>query len=137
MTSRGSSVSWIISGEVRYYGPFGCLLSTKTLWMIMATIYLITRILLPSLAPWKIWKRDCGGKKRDIKMIMDLVVSHTSDEHAWFIEGQGRIQTVQRDYYIWRDQPNDLVSTFNGSAWEFDPASQQYCCTSLVRSNRT
>ena len=78
------------------------------------------------------------GQKRDIKIIMDLVVNHTSDEHAWFIEAKENPNSPERDYYIWRDQPNDLLSTFSGSAWEFDPASQQYIiCTSLVRSNRT
>ena len=78
------------------------------------------------------------GQKRGIKMIMDLVVNHTSDEHAWFIEAKENPNNPERDYYIWRDQPNDLLSNFSGSAWEFDPASQQYIiCTSLVRSNRT
>ncbi len=78
------------------------------------------------------------GQKRDIKIIMDLVVNHTSDEHAWFIEAKENPNSPERDYYIWRDQPNDLLSNFSGSAWEFDPASQQYIiCTSLVRSNRT
>ena len=66
------------------------------------------------------------GQKRGIKMIMDLVVNHTSDEHAWFIEAKENPNSPERDYYIWRDQPNDLLSTFSGSAWEFDPASQQY-----------
>ena len=66
------------------------------------------------------------GQKRHIKIIMDLVVNHTSDEHAWFIEAKENPNSPERDYYIWRDQPNDLLSTFSGSAWEFDPASQQY-----------
>ena len=66
------------------------------------------------------------GQKRDIKIIMDLVVNHTSDEHAWFIEAKENPNSPERDYYIWRDQPNDLLSNFSGSAWEFDPASQQY-----------
>lgn len=66
------------------------------------------------------------GQKRGIKIIMDLVVNHTSDEHAWFIEAKENPNSPERDYYIWRDQPNDLLSNFSGSAWEFDPASQQY-----------
>ena len=66
------------------------------------------------------------GQKRDIKIIMDLVVNHTSDEHAWFIEAKENPNSPERDYYIWRDQPNDLLSNFSGSAWELDPASQQY-----------
>lgn len=66
------------------------------------------------------------AKKRGIKIIMDLVVNHTSDEHAWFIEARDNPSSPKRDYYIWRDQPNNLTSTFSGSAWEYDEASQQY-----------
>ena len=66
------------------------------------------------------------AKKRDIRIIMDLVVNHTSDEHAWFIEARDNPQSPERDYYIWRDKPNDLTSTFSGSAWEYDEKSGQY-----------
>ncbi|OQO69555.1 glucohydrolase [Enterococcus villorum] len=71
------------------------------------------------------------AKKRDIKIIMDLVVNHTSDEHAWFIEARKSKTNPYRDYYIWRDpvagkEPNQLRSIFSGSAWEFDPESGQY-----------
>ncbi|MGT2845042.1 glycoside hydrolase family 13 protein [Streptococcus hongkongensis] len=72
---------------------------------------------------------DCliaEANKRDIKIIMDLVVNHTSDEHAWFIEARENLTSPKRDYYIWRDQPNDLTSIFSGSAWELDPTSGQY-----------
>lgn len=66
-----------------------------------------------------------------IKMIMDLVVNHTSDEHKWFIEARKSRDNEYRDYYIWRDPvdggaPNGLTSTFSGSAWELDEASGQY-----------
>ncbi|EOH93517.1 hypothetical protein EVI01_20350 [Enterococcus villorum] len=68
------------------------------------------------------------AKKRDIKIIMDLVVNHTSDEHAWFVEARKNKNNPYRDYYIWRDpvagkEPNQLRSIFSGSAWEFDPES--------------
>lgn len=66
------------------------------------------------------------AKKRDIKIIMDLVVNHTSDEHAWFIEARENPESPERDYYIWRDEPNELVSIFSGSAWEYDETSGQY-----------
>ena len=66
------------------------------------------------------------GEKRDIRIIMDLVVNHTSDEHAWFIEARDNPQSPERDYYIWRDKSNDLTSTFSGSAWEYDEKSGQY-----------
>lgn len=69
--------------------------------------------------------------KCDIKIIMDLVVNHTSDEHKWFIESRKGKDNPYRDYYIWRDPvnngvPNSLRSTFSGSAWEYDSESGQY-----------
>ncbi|WP_161979689.1 glycoside hydrolase family 13 protein [Streptococcus sp. S784/96/1] len=64
--------------------------------------------------------------QRGIKIIMDLVVNHTSDEHAWFVEAKNNPHSEKRDFYIWRNEPNELVSTFSGSAWEFDETSQQY-----------
>ena len=69
--------------------------------------------------------------KRSIKIVMDLVVNHTSDEHQWFIEAKKGKDNEYRDYYIWRDPvdgdvPNGLRSTFSGSAWEYDEASGQY-----------
>jgi len=69
--------------------------------------------------------------KRKIKIVMDLVVNHTSDEHAWFVEAKKGKDNPYRDYYVWADPvngeaPNDLRSAFSGSAWEFDDASGQY-----------
>ncbi|WNZ88600.1 glycoside hydrolase family 13 protein [Streptococcus iniae] len=72
---------------------------------------------------------DClldEANKRGIKIIMDLVVNHTSDEHAWFIEARENPQSPERDFYIWRDEPNNLTSIFSGSAWELDAQSGQY-----------
>ncbi|OJG95502.1 glucan 1,6-alpha-glucosidase [Enterococcus thailandicus] len=71
------------------------------------------------------------GRKKNIRIIMDLVVNHTSDEHAWFVEARKSPENPYRDYYIWRDPvagqvPNELRSTFSGSAWELDEASGQY-----------
>ena len=66
------------------------------------------------------------AKKRDIQIVMDLVVNHTSDEHAWFIEARENPESPERDFYIWRDKPNELVSIFGGSAWEYDETSGQY-----------
>lgn len=69
--------------------------------------------------------------KRGIKIVMDLVVNHTSDEHEWFQEALKGKDNPYRDYYVWRDPvnggpPNDLESTFSGSAWEYDEVSGQY-----------
>ncbi len=71
------------------------------------------------------------GKKRGIKILMDLVVNHTSDEHKWFIEAKKSKDNPYRNFYIWRDpvkgdEPNDLKSAFSGSAWQYDEASGQY-----------
>ncbi len=69
--------------------------------------------------------------KRDIKIIMDLVVNHTSDEHIWFKEARKSKENKYRDFYIWRDAvngsvPNDLKSNFGGSAWTLDTETNQY-----------
>ena len=71
------------------------------------------------------------GNKRGIKIVMDLVVNHTSDEHKWFIEARKSKDNEYRDYYVWRDgfndkEPNDLESMFSGSAWELDKQTNQY-----------
>ena len=71
------------------------------------------------------------AKNRNIKIVMDLVVNHTSDEHKWFIEAKKSKDNEYRDYYIWRDpvngkEPNDLESCFSGSAWQYDEESGQY-----------
>ncbi|MFC4557600.1 alpha-glucosidase [Virgibacillus kekensis] len=63
---------------------------------------------------------------RGMKLIMDLVVNHTSDEHSWFIESRKSKDNPYRDYYIWRDKPNNWESAFSGSAWEYDENSEQY-----------
>lgn len=71
------------------------------------------------------------SSERGIKIIMDLVVNHTSDQHSWFIEAKKSKDNPYRDYYIWRDpvngqEPNELKSNFGGSAWEFDKNTNQY-----------
>ena len=66
------------------------------------------------------------ANQRDIKIIMDLVVNHTSDEHSWFIEAKNNPTSPKRDFYIWRKEPNSLKSNFSGSAWQFDEKSGEY-----------
>jgi len=63
---------------------------------------------------------------RGIKLLMDLVVNHTSDEHPWFVESRSSRGNPKRDWYWWRDRPNNWLSAFSGSAWEFDETSEQY-----------
>lgn len=72
------------------------------------------------------------AKKRDIRILMDLVVNHTSDEHPWFIESKSSLDNPKRDWYIWKDpkndgsEPNNWESFFTPKAWQFDKQSQQY-----------
>ena len=65
------------------------------------------------------------AKARGIRIIMDLVVNHTSDEHAWFVEARENPGSQYRDFYIWRDEPNELESIFCGAAWEYYSAYGQ------------
>lgn len=72
-----------------------------------------------------------AAHERGIKIMMDLVVNHTSDEHAWFVESRKSKENPYRDYYIWREgkngeAPNNWGSCFGGSAWEYDQATDMY-----------
>ena len=69
---------------------------------------------------------------REMKLIMDLVVNHTSDEHEWFVQAKSSKDNPYRDYYIWRDPkedgsvPNNWASNFGGSAWEYNEETKDY-----------
>lgn len=73
-----------------------------------------------------------GVHQRGMKLILDLVVNHTSDEHPWFIESKSSKDNPKRDWYIWKDpkadgsEPNNWESIFNGSTWEYDKTTGQY-----------
>lgn len=91
------------------------------------------RAILPefgTMADWEELLRQTHA--RGMRMIMDLVVNHTSDEHPWFIESRKGKDNPYRDYYIWRPgksdgtPPNNWGSYFSGSAWELDKASGEY-----------
>jgi oligo-1,6-glucosidase len=86
-------------------------------------------------------KMLAGIKQRHMRLIIDLVVNHTSDEHHWFVESRKSKDNPYRDYYFWRDgksgpvgpdgkptalPPNNDPSFFSGSAWQFDPTTNQY-----------
>ncbi|ACQ52115.1 alpha-glucosidase [Clostridium botulinum] len=69
--------------------------------------------------------------EKGMKLIIDLVINHTSDEHKWFIESRSSKDNPKRDFYIWRDgkdgkEPNNWESIFKGSAWEYDYNTEQY-----------
>jgi alpha-glucosidase len=70
--------------------------------------------------------------RHNLKLILDLVPNHTSDRHPWFIESKASRNSSKRDWYLWRDPaadggpPNNWLSEFGGSGWEFDPNTNQY-----------
>ncbi len=77
-----------------------------------------------------------GVRARGMRLIVDLVVNHTSDEHAWFVESRKSKGNAYRDYYLWRPgkigpngellPPNNFNSAFSGSAWTLDPLTNEY-----------
>lgn len=77
-----------------------------------------------SMNDYKVFLNE--AHKRNIKVIMDLVVNHTSTESKWFQEAKKSKDNPYRDYYIWKDTPNNWESFFGGSAWELDSITNQY-----------
>ena len=82
-----------------------------------------------TMEDWEQLCRQCH--QRGIKVIMDLVVNHSSDEHPWFLQSKSSRDNDKSDYYIWRDpkngkEPNNWASVFGGSAWEYVPQRGQY-----------
>lgn len=77
---------------------------------------------------------------RGLKIILDLVPNHTSDQHPWFVESRSSKANPKRDWYIWRDgrgegaPPNNWLSEFGGSSWEFDERTGQYYYHAFLRS---
>lgn len=72
-----------------------------------------------------------GAHARGIRIILDLVLNHTSDQHQWFIDSRSSRDHPKRDWYIWRDgrdggPPNNWHAAFSDSAWEYDAATGQY-----------
>lgn len=82
-----------------------------------------------TMADWE--ELLAGLHDRGMKLIMDLVVNHSSDEHAWFVESRKSKDNPYRDYYIWRPgkdgkEPNDWGSFFSGPAWKYDEQTDEY-----------
>ncbi len=75
---------------------------------------------------------ESEGQKHGVRLILDLVVNHTSDQHKWFIDSRSSLTSKYRDWYIWRDgkgpnqPPNNWVALFGGSAWQYDGKTKQY-----------
>ncbi|WP_341209809.1 alpha-amylase family glycosyl hydrolase [uncultured Sphingomonas sp.] len=76
---------------------------------------------------------------RGLKLLLDFVPNHSSDQHPWFVESRASRDSAKRDWYIWRDPapdggpPNNWISDFGGSAWEYDPPSGQYYLHAFLR----
>ena len=64
--------------------------------------------------------------RRGLRLILDFVPNHTSNQHPWFVESRSSRDNPKRGWYIWRDQPNNWQSHFGGSAWELDETTGQY-----------
>ncbi len=93
------------------------------------------RNIMPEFGTMEDWKEMIDEMhKRGIRLVMDLVVNHTSDEHAWFQESRKSKDNPYRDYYIWRKgrgkdgkkPPNNWTSRFQGSAWEYDETTGEW-----------
>ena len=70
--------------------------------------------------------RLVAQRARGLKVVLDFVPNHTSDQHPWFRESGASRDNPKRDWYLWRDAPNNWLSNFGGSAWQFDEATGQY-----------
>lgn len=64
--------------------------------------------------------------QRGLKLVMDLVINHTSDEHEWFISAAASKSSPYHDYYLWRDKPNNWTGFFGAKAWSYNPATNEY-----------
>ena len=70
---------------------------------------------------------------RGLKVILDFVPNHSSDQHPWFIESRSSRENAKRDWYLWRDQPTNWMSNFGGSGWEWDAGTKQYYYHSFLK----
>ena len=87
----------------------------------------------PMYGTMKDFDRMAGeAKKKNIRIILDFVMNHTSDQHKWFIDSKSSKTAAHRDWYVWRNgrgphqPPNNWESTFGHSAWQYDPSTRQY-----------
>jgi len=71
--------------------------------------------------------------RRDLRVILDFVPNHSSDQHPWFVESRSSRENPKRDWYLWRDEPNNWMSNFGGSGWEWDERTNQYYYHSFLK----
>ena len=97
-----------------------------------ATTLLTTKISTPQWARWSDFRELLHeAHRRDLRIILDLVINHTSDQHSWFREARSSRDNPMRDFYIWRPardggEPNNWKSLVKGSVWEWDEATGEY-----------
>ncbi|MGC2619926.1 MAG: alpha-amylase family glycosyl hydrolase [Acidobacteriaceae bacterium] len=70
---------------------------------------------------------------RGLRLILDFVPNHTSDQHPWFLQSRSSRENPKRDWYLWRDEPNNWTSNFGGSGWELDEKTGQYYYHSFLK----
>ena len=121
--------------------PSGFLPCTPRRRLISGTTSPTTKPSIRSTAPlptWTVLLRE--AKKRNIRVVLDMVLNHTSDKHQWFIDAASSRTNPKHDWYVWNDgkpgdgpgahegrvPPNNWVSLFGGSAWEWVPAVHQF-----------
>jgi alpha-glucosidase len=71
--------------------------------------------------------------RRNLKLILDFVPNHSSDQHPWFLESRSSRENAKRDWYLWRDEPNNWKSNFGGPGWEWDELTKQYYYHSFLK----
>lgn len=71
--------------------------------------------------------------RRGLKVILDFVPNHSSDQHPWFLESRSSLENPKRHWYLWREQPNNWLSNFGGSGWEYDGKTGQYYYHSFLK----
>ena len=71
--------------------------------------------------------------RRGLKVILDFVPNHTSDQHPWFLQSRSSRENPKRDWYLWRDEPNNWLSNFGGSGWIWDETTGQYYYHSFLK----
>ena len=113
--------------------PVALARSIRRRWPTSATTYPTTPTSIRCSAPSQQFDELAARmRQRGLKLILDYVPNHTSDQHPWFQESRASRASAKRDWYLWRDPapdggpPNNWLSNFGGSAWEWDAATGQY-----------
>ncbi len=134
---RGGWTTWWGLGWMRC----GFRRFTRRRWRISAMTWRITPAwtrCLGRMADFDALLAGCHA--RGLKLILDFVPNHTSDQHPWFVASRSSRRDAKRDWYLWRDRavpdgacvPNNWMSNFGGTAWTLDEATGQYYCHSFL-----